>query len=69
MGKTHNTAKFHRADLVICSHSKERKTPSYSKINTVATVQCIFINLSKFKGVWVQFHVFPQVFPKEKKHL
>ena len=23
-------AKFHRIDLVICSHSRERKTPSYS---------------------------------------
>ena len=27
--------KFHKTDLVICSHSRERKTPSYSLINTV----------------------------------
>ena len=29
-GKTHMLAKFHRTDLVMCSHSKERKTLSYS---------------------------------------
>ena len=32
-GKTHIIAKFHRTDLVICSHSREEKTLSYSKIN------------------------------------
>ena len=35
-GKTCIIAKFHRTDLVICSHSRERKTPSYSRINTVS---------------------------------
>ena len=34
-GKSLIIAKFHRTDLVICSHSKERKSPSYSQINTV----------------------------------
>ena len=34
-GKTHIIAKFHWTDLVICSHSRERKTPSYSQRNTV----------------------------------
>ena len=34
-GNTCVKAKFHRTDLVICSHSREGKTPSYSKINTV----------------------------------
>ena len=34
-GKTHIIAKFHWTDLVICSHSKERKTPTYSRRNTV----------------------------------
>ena len=29
-GKTHITAKFHRTDLVICSHSGEEKTLSYN---------------------------------------
>ena len=29
------TAKFHWTDLVICSHSRERKTPSYSRRNMV----------------------------------
>ena len=29
-GKNHIMAKIHRADLVICSHYKERKPPSYS---------------------------------------
>ena len=28
-------AKFHRTDLVICSHSIGKKTPSYSRINMV----------------------------------
>ena len=30
-----NIAIFHRTDLVICSHSREEKTPSYSQIITV----------------------------------
>ena len=34
-GKTRIVAKFHRSDLVTGSHSGERKTPSYSRINTV----------------------------------
>ena len=34
-GKTRTTAKFLRTDFVICSHSREGKTPSYSQINTV----------------------------------
>ena len=34
-GKIHIIAKFHRTDLVICSHSRERKPPSYSRRNTV----------------------------------
>ena len=29
-GKTCIIAKFHRTDLVICGHSREKKTPSYS---------------------------------------
>ena len=34
-GKTHVIAKFHRTDLVICSHSREEKALPYSQINTV----------------------------------
>ena len=34
-GKIRIIAKFHRTDLVICSHSRERKPPSYSRRNTV----------------------------------
>ena len=37
-GKTHIIAKFLRTDLVICSHSREGETPSYSQINTVCMV-------------------------------
>ena len=33
-GKTHIIAKFHRTDLVICSHSREGKTPFYNQIYT-----------------------------------
>ena len=36
-GKTGTIAKFLRADLVICSHSREGETPSYNRINTVFT--------------------------------
>ena len=36
MGKTHIIAKFHWTDLVICSHSREGITPSYSRINMVS---------------------------------
>ena len=34
-GKTGIIAKLHGTDLVICSHSREWKTPSYGQINTV----------------------------------
>ena len=34
-GKTRIIAKFHRNDLVICSHSRERKIPSFSQICTI----------------------------------
>ena len=34
-GKTPIIANFHRTDLVICSHSRERNTRSYSQINMV----------------------------------
>ena len=34
-GKARITAKLHRTDLIICTHSREGKTPSYSRINTV----------------------------------
>ena len=34
-GKTRIIAKFLRTDLVICSHSREGKNLSYSRINTV----------------------------------
>ena len=35
-GKTCIIAKLQRTDLVICSHSREGKTLSYSQINTVS---------------------------------
>ena len=35
MGKIGIIARFHRTDLVICSHSRGTKPPSYSLINTV----------------------------------
>ena len=38
-GKIRIIAKFHRTDLVICSHSRERKPPSYSRRNTVCCVK------------------------------
>ena len=37
-GKTRITANFDRNDLVICSHSREGKPPSYSQINRVKEV-------------------------------
>ena len=42
-GKTHIIAKFLWTDLVICSHSREGETPSYSQTNMV-----YFYNESKF---------------------
>ena len=42
-GKTGIVAKLHRTDLVICSHSREGKTPSYSQINMV--VDCCLYGL------------------------
>ena len=37
-GKTGIISKFYRTDLVICSHSREGKTPSYSQINMVTAL-------------------------------
>ena len=37
-------AKFHKTDLVICSHSREGKTLSYSRINMVFHL-LVFANL------------------------
>ena len=34
-GETHIIEKIYRTDLINCSHSRERKTPSYSRINMV----------------------------------
>ena len=34
-GNTCIIANFNRTDLVICSHSREGKTPSYSRINKI----------------------------------
>ena len=34
-GKSHIIANFLGTDLVICSHSREGETPSYSQINPV----------------------------------
>ena len=33
--------KFHRTELVICSHSREEKAPSFSQINKVKIFQDI----------------------------
>ena len=35
LGRVKLTAKFHKTDLVICSHSREGEIPSYSQINRV----------------------------------
>ena len=40
-GKTRITAKFHWTDLEVCSHSRERKTLSYSQKNTVDLDQVV----------------------------
>ena len=42
-GKTHILAKFLWTDLVICSHSREGETPSYSQINTVVSLALTFV--------------------------
>ena len=53
-GKIGIIAKFHRTDLVIWSHSRGTKTPSYSRINTVilasrgSSIRTCYI----FTGVW-----------------
>ena len=42
-GKTCIIAKLHRTDLAISKHSKEGKTPSYSRINTVSSFQDLYL--------------------------
>ena len=43
MDKTCIIAKYHSTDLVICSHSRERKTLSYGRINTVFRKNLVFM--------------------------
>ena len=45
LGRLKLIAKFHWTDLVICSQSREGKTPSYSQINMVFNngLQCILM--------------------------
>ena len=55
-GKTGIISKFYRTNLVIWSHSKGTKTPSYSRINTVkedirAIEKQHFIMMSVSKGI------------------
>ena len=40
-GKTCITAKLHMTNLIICTHSREWKAPSYSRINTV--LECMVL--------------------------
>ena len=40
LGMVKLISKFHRTDSVISSHSREGKTPSYSRINTVPECVC-----------------------------
>ena len=40
-GDTCIKAKFHRTDLVVCSHFREGRTLSYSQINTIISAQCL----------------------------
>ena len=46
-GNTCNIATFHRTDLLICNRSREGKTLSYSRINTVNDLQ-FTIKILKF---------------------
>ena len=38
--------KLHRTDLIICTHSREGKTPSYSRTNMVTSFKELFQNAS-----------------------
>ena len=42
-GKTRTIAKFLRTALIICSYSRDGKTPSYSRINTVGAVSPVIL--------------------------
>ena len=59
LGRVKFIVKFHRTDLVICSHSREGKTLSNSQINTVnhiptrvlvvfKNIYCIFLAVKLF---------------------
>ena len=50
-GKTHIIVKFHMTDLVICSHSREEKTLTYSRINMVDPAETALIERSGDKTV------------------
>ena len=53
-GKTRIIANYYRTDLVICRHSRERNTPSYSQINMVMSFF--------FKVMWVEISLKGEVF-------
>ena len=66
--KTHIIAKFHGADLAICSHSKVGKTPSYSQINMVLEGQ-VDLSRAPLQKLLVHSHVFMSVFKRETSFL
>ena len=55
-GKTHIRAKFHRIDLVICSHSREGKTLSYSRIDTLS--QNYPQNIFSESAIFLQYYCY-----------
>ena len=63
-GKTHTIAKFQRTDLVICSHSRRCKTPSYSWINRIHIPQAelqhdmIFMPITTLENTYVLLLLF-----------
>ena len=77
-GKTRLTAKLHRTDLIICTHSREGNTLSYSRINTVhicATLGLIPTNVCKISE-WSMYklsegkrvHVYIQIESRSLQH-
>ena len=46
-------AKFDGTYLITCSHSREGKTPSYSRINTVVVLQLVKVPYGSIKSMKV----------------
>ena len=57
-GDTRITAKLHRTDLIICCHSREWKTSSYSRRNTASAEEHDNLLIIETRNLWCNDEIY-----------